>query len=251
MSPLRACFLALLGLTLTARATPARDAREIVRKAWEHWRGTSSHGEMTMTIHRPDWERSMSMEVWTRGQKHSLVRVTAPRKDAGNGTLIIENEMWTYSPKVNRVLKVPSSMMGQSWMGSDFSNKDVSRADTIVDEYEHTLVDTETDDGHEVFVIESIPHEDAAVVWGKQVLRIRDDAVVLREDYYDQDGKLVKSMVAHKVGEMGGRTLATRLHMEKAEAKEEWTEIVLEGMRFDLDLPDRVFTLSNLRNPRE
>jgi hypothetical protein len=193
----------------------------------------------------------MSMDVWSRGQDDSLVRVTEPRKDAGNATLIKDKEMWTYSPKVNRVLKVPSSMMGQSWLGSDFSNKDVSRADTIVDEYDHTLLDTESRDGHEVYVIESIPHEDAAVVWGKEVLRIRDDDVLLQEDFYDQDGQLVKSMRAREIGTVGGRVLATRLRMEKEEAEGEWTELVTESMRFDLDLPDRIFTLSNLRNPRE
>ena len=160
----------------------------------------------------------MSMKAWTRGQKHSLVRVTAPRKDAGNGTLMIDNAMWTYSPKVNRVMKVPSSMMGQSWMGSDFSNKDVSRADTIVDQYDHTLLEKEQSDGHTVYVIESVPHEDAAVVWGKEVLKVRDDNVLLAQDFYDQDGKLVKSLRSTKVGKMGGRDLALVQRMEKLES---------------------------------
>jgi len=242
---------ALAVLTVLAPPAAAQDAREIVLSAWEHWRGTSSQGEMTMTIHRPSWERSMSMRSWTRGQKHSLVRVTAPKKDAGNGTLIVENNMWTYSPKVNRVIKVPSSMMGQSWMGSDFSNKDVSRADTIVDQYEHTLVEKEESEGHTVSVIESIPREDAAVVWGKEVLRVRDDNVLVSQDFYDQDGKLVKSLRSLKIGEMGGRVLALRQRMEKLEAEDEWTEISIESMRFDLDLSDNVFTRSNLRNPRD
>ena len=192
----------------------------------------------------------MSMRVWTRGQKHSLVRVTAPKKDAGNGTLMVDDNMWTYAPRVNRVMKVPSSMMGQSWMGSDFSNKDVSRADTIVDQYDHTLLKEEEHQGHRVYVIESVPHEAAAVVWGKEVLRIRDDDVLVRQDFYDQDGKLVKSLRSLDIGEMGGRTLATRQRMEKTEADDEWTEISLEEMRFDLDLAESVFTLSNLRNPR-
>ena len=244
------CLLALLGLLVMEPVTSAQDAREIVRRAWEHWRGTTSQGEMTMTIHRPGWERSMSMEAWTRGQKHSLVRVISPKKDAGSGTLMVNDEMWTYSPRVNRVLKVPSSMMSQSWMGSDFSNKDVSRADTIVNQYEHTFLEEEEQEGHRVHVIESIPHEDAAVVWGKEVLRIRDDDVLLREDFYDQDGQLVKSLRTLDIGEMGGRTLAIRQRMEKKEARDEWTEVVLRKMRFDLDLPDSVFTLSNLRNPR-
>jgi outer membrane lipoprotein-sorting protein len=244
-------LVAALLVLLSAGPAAAQDAREIVRAAWEHWRGTSSQGGMTMTIHRPGWERSMSMQAWTRGQKHSLVRVTAPKKDAGNGTLMVDNNMWTYAPRVNRVMKVPSSMMAQSWMGSDFSNKDVSRADTIVDQYDHTLLKEEDHEGRKVHVIESIPHEDAAVVWGKEVLRVRDDDVLVSQDFFDQDGKLVKSLRSLEIGEMGGRTLAIRQRMEKIETDDEWTEILLENMRFDVDLSESVFTRSNLRNPRD
>jgi outer membrane lipoprotein-sorting protein len=254
MKHLREALVTGIALAVLAALPPsssAEDARDIVRAAWEHWRGTTSQGQMTMTIHRPSWERSMSMKTWTRGQKHSLVRVTAPRKDAGNGTLMIDNSMWTFSPKVNRVMKVPSSMMGQSWMGSDFSNKDVSRADTIVDQYDHTLLEEEESDGHAVYVIQSIPHEDAAVVWGKEVLRVRDDNVLLKQDFYDQDGRLVKSLTSTKVGPMGGRVLALVQRMEKLESEGEWTEVVIESMSFDVEMPDSVFTRSNLRNPRD
>jgi len=246
-----AAVLSLIGLICPPPPAAAREAREIVRAAWDHWRGVTSQGEMAMTIHRASWERSMSMKAWTKGQKHSLVRVTAPRKDAGNGTLMIDNAMWTYSPKVNRVMKVPSSMMGQSWMGSDFSNKDVSRADTIVDQYDHTLLEEEKSEGHTVYVIESVPHDDAAVVWGKEVLKVRDDNVLLAQDFYDQDGKLVKSLRSTKVGNMGGRALALVQRMEKLESDGEWTEIVIDDMSFDVDLPDSLFTRSNLRNPRD
>jgi outer membrane lipoprotein-sorting protein len=248
--PVSAALALLSMLAMPGPPLAAQEAREIVRAAWNHWRGTSSQGEMEMTIHRSSWERSMSMQVWTRGSKHSLVRVTAPKKDAGNGTLMVDDNMWTFSPKVNRVMKVPSSMMGQSWMGSDFSNKDVSRADDIVDQYDHTLVAQEEHEGHTVHVIESVPHEDAAVVWGKEVLRIRDDNVLLAEDFYDQDGKLVKSLRSLEIAKMGGRVLAVRQRMEKVDAEDEWTEIRIESMRFDLDLKDSLFTLSNLRNPR-
>lgn len=112
-------------LALSADIDP--DPRELIVQAMNHWRGLTSYSEMTMTIHRPDWQRSMSMRAWTKGDKTSLVRVTAPKKDAGNGTLTKDNNMWTFSPKINRIIKVPSSMMSQSWMGSDFSNKDISK----------------------------------------------------------------------------------------------------------------------------
>ncbi len=244
--------LIFLLLSLTAAAdTGSRDAKDIVRDALNHWRGTSSQGVMTMTIHRPDWERSMSMESWTQGEKRSLVRVTAPRKDRGNGTLMDGNKMWSFSPKINRVIKVPSSMMSQSWMGSDFSNKDISRADDIVEQYDHTLLSETEIDGHTAYEVQSIPHEDAAVVWGKEVLVVRSDNVLIEHRFYDQDGELVKMLRTLEIGEMGGRTVALQQRMEKVSAPGAWTEIIVDSVEFDVDLSDNVFTLSNLRNPRD
>jgi outer membrane lipoprotein-sorting protein len=108
-------LLPFLLLALPAfSAAEERNATQIVRDAIDHWRGLTSYTVMTMVIHRPDWERSMTMEAWTKGDDHSLVRVIEPKKDRGNGTLTDKNSMWTFSPKVNRVIKVPSSMMGQS-----------------------------------------------------------------------------------------------------------------------------------------
>ena len=249
----RTAVIALLILiSLTAGADSGnRDAKDIVRDALNHWRGTSSHGAMTMTIHRPDWERSMSMDSWTQGEKRSLVRVTAPRKDRGNGTLMDGNNMWSFSPKINRVIKVPSSMMSQSWMGSDFSNKDISRADDIVEYYDHTLLSESEVDGHVVYEVQSVPHEDAAVVWGKEVLVVRDDHVLIEHRFYDQDGELVKALRTLEIGEMGGRTVAVRQRMEKADTPDAWTEIIVDAVEFDVELSDNVFTLSNLRNPRD
>ena len=227
-----------------------RDATEIVRAAIEHWRGLSSYTEMTMLIHRPDWERSMTMRAWTKGQEQTLVRVVEPKKDRGSGTLTDDNSMWTFSPKVNRVIKVPSSMMGQSWMGSDFSNKDVARADDIIDQYDHAVLQSEEIDDIVVYEIESIPHEEAAVVWGREVLKIRDDHVVLEHAFFDQDGELVKKLVSLEIEEMGGRTIAKRQRMVKTEDPDEWTEISVNDVEYEIELKDSLFTLSSLRNPR-
>ena len=225
-------------------------AAQIVRDALNHWRGVSSVNEMTMIIHRPDWERSMSMQSWTEGEKRSLVRVTEPRKDRGNGTLMDGNRMWTFSPKVNRIIKIPSSMMSQSWMGSDFSNKDVSRSDSVVNDFDHSILNEKEIDGHIVYEIQSIPHEDSAVVWGRQVLEIRDDYIMLEQRYYDQDDELVKSLRTLEITEMGGRTVASVQRMGKVDAPDEWTEIRIGSVEFDVELRDSLFTLSNLRNPR-
>ena len=242
-----------LFICLVSTQTLASDIepRDLIQRAMDHWRGTSSYSEMTMTIHRADWERSMSMRAWTQGEKTSLVRITKPAKDAGNGTLIKDNNMWTFSPKINRIIKIPSSMMRQSWMGSDFSNKEISKSTDIIDQYEHRLLETRTQDNHTIYVIESVPHEDAAVVWGKEVVTVRDDFILLEQQFWDQDGLLVKSMKAREIKNLGGRTVASIIRMGKEEKPDEWTEMSVQSIDFQPTLDDNVFTLSNLRNPRQ
>ena len=246
----------LLPLLLVCLFSPLANSetinpRDLIQQAMNHWRGLSSYSEMTMTIHRPDWERSMSMRSWTKGDKTSLVRVTLPKKDAGNGTLTKDNNMWTFAPKINRIIKVPSSMMSQSWMGSDFSNKDISKSTDILDQYDHKLLEISKVDTHTIYVIESIPHEDAAVVWGKEIIFIRDDYILLEQQYWDQDDILVKTMKTHDIKELGGRTVASTIRMAKQETPDEWTEMSVQDIQFDQSHPDSLFTLSNLRNPRQ
>jgi outer membrane lipoprotein-sorting protein len=159
--------------------------------------------------------------------------------------------MWTYTPKINRVIKVPSSMMNQSWMGSDLSNKDISKSTAIIDQYDHTLVATETIDGHQVWRIQSIPHEDAAVVWGKEVLTIRDDWVMLEQQFWDQDAVLVKTFKTLEVKDFDGRPVASIMRMQEVDKPEQWTQIEVLDTRFNIDLPANLFTLSSLRNPRQ
>ena len=249
---LKRCTFLLFFLLPIAAAEPAdRNAADIVRDAVNHWRGLSSDTVMTMVIHRPEWERSMTMRAWTKGDDRSLVRVLEPKKDRGNGTLTDDNSMWSFSPKVNRVIKIPSSMMGQSWMGSDFSNKDVARTDDIIDQYDHSILGIENVDGITVYEVQSVPHEDAAIVWGREVLRIREDHVVLTHRFFDQDDELVKILTSLEIGEMGGRTIAQRQRMNKVESPDEWTEIRIDSVNYEVELKDSLFTLSNLRNPRD
>lgn len=242
--------LILLLLVSASSCAGETSARQLVKDAMDHWRGLTSSSVITMTIHRPDWERSMTLHVWSKGTKLSLVRVIEPKKDAGNGTLLNDNNMWTYSPKINRIIKVPSSMMQQNWMGSDFSNKDIAKSTDIIDQYEHELTGQEESGGHVFYTVTSIPHEEAAVVWGKEVIIIRDDLVLMEEQFWDQDDVLVKSMKTLRVEEMGGRAVAAVMRMGKAETPEDWTEITTQSIEFDLELPANIFTLSNLRNPR-
>ena len=142
-------------------------------------------------------------------------------------------------------------MMNQSWMGSDFSNKDISKSTDILSQYEHSLLSSRQQDNHTVYIIESIPHEDAAVVWGKEITIIRDDYVLLEQQFWDQDGILIKTMKSLKIQTMDGRTVSSKIRMSKTNNTNEWTEMSIQNIKFNLSHPENMFTLSNLRNPRQ
>ncbi len=247
--------LAALGLALAlllgmAAGAAAQDAGALVQASFDYMRGKASISTCTMLIHRSDWQRSMTIKAWTLGQSDSIFYITAPPKDAGNGTLKKSDEMWMFNPKVNRVIKLPPSMMSQAWMGSDFSNNDLAKSDSLIKDYVHTLEKTDTVDGKKVYFIKSMPKPRAPVVWGMQKLKIREDHIFLQQDFYDEDLKLVKSLTMLDIKPLGGKLYPAKWRMQKADAKGEYTVVGYEALEFKDSLPESRFTLSSLRNPR-
>jgi outer membrane lipoprotein-sorting protein len=226
---------------------PAMDADRIVSDGFDYWRGKASVGTVQMLIHREDWQRTMTIKAWTRGQKESLFYITAPPKDYGNGTLKKGREMWLFNPKVNRVIKVPPSMMSQSWMGSDFSNNDLAKSDSLLVDYDHSLTGIETHEGKKVYIIKSIPKPNAPVVWGMQRLKIREDQIWLSEEFFDEDLKPVKIMTAMEIQMLGGKLFPKVWRMREVDEQNRYTQLSYESLEFKISLPDQLFTLSNLK----
>ena len=230
--------------------SPAQETQNLVKTCFNYMRGDASISTVNMIIHRPDWERSMTIKAWTKGEKKSFFVITAPPKDNSNGTLKKGREMWMFNPKINRVIKLPPSMMSQGWMGSDFSNNDLAKSDSLINEYVHKVVGTEIIDGKKVYLVESIPKPDAPVVWGMQKLKIREDFIMLSQEFYDEDFKLVKAMTTDKIQMIGGKLFPKEWKMQKADADGKFTILKYIELSFKENLPDRLFTLSNLKNPR-
>jgi outer membrane lipoprotein-sorting protein len=244
--------LCLVPIVLAALyvAANGQDGQALVEAAVNYYRGAASISTVAMTIHRPDWERTLTIKAWTKGRKNSIFFIVAPAKDYGNGTLKKGREMWMYNPKVNRIIKVPPSMMSQGWMGSDFSNNDLAKSDSIIEDYTHTVTSTETQDGRKVYVVESVPKPEAPVVWGMQRLRIREDHILLSQEFYDEQLELVKALTSRQIQMLGGKLFPKVWKMQKAEAEQEYTQLSYEKLVFKENLPDNVFTLSSLRQPR-
>lgn len=250
---MKSCALtAFLFIFLTGSAALAETASEIVRKADLQMRGESSYTETTMQIIRPDWTRTMSMKAWSKGADYSLVLVTAPARDKGSSSLKRNKEMWNWVPSIERVIKIAPSMLGQSWMGSDFTNDDLINQSSIVVDYTHTLLPEEKFDGVDCWVVEATPKENAPVVWGKLVLHISMDQYHQRKiAYYDEFDELINTMTTLEVKKIGGRMLPTRMEMQPADEPGQKTVLTYQLAAFDFDLPSSFFSQSNMKGLRE
>lgn len=247
--------LVLAALALWALpASPARaqlsEGREILDKVEKLLWGSTVQGEYEMTITTPRWQRTLGMKVWMERPKRSFVRIVSPAKEAGIGSLRIGPEMWNYLPNVERIIKIPPSMMLQPWMGSDFSNDDLVKESSILDDYTHKVLGTVQQAGEAVIQIEAVPKPDAAVVWGRIVYWVRrSDTMPLKQEFFNERGELIRVMSYSDVKKVGGRVLPTRWEMRPQNKPGNFTTIVLKDAAYEQPIGDEVFSQRNLQKP--
>jgi outer membrane lipoprotein-sorting protein len=239
-------------------AAPPPDAREIARRAEDVLRGSSAYieGEMTITSPRLPAPRTVRFRSWDdRGGKRSFIRILAPAKDRGTGFLKLHPNLWTYIPRVERTMRIPPSMMLQSWMGSDFTNDDLVRESSQLDDYDHRLLRVEPafrglggEGPYRAYVVEYVPHEDAPVVWGKIVTWIEAEHwSPLRQEFYDEDGVKLRRMDFGDIREVQGRWVPHLWVMKPLDKPGHETRIRIDEIRFDQKFDDRIFTTQNLK----
>ena len=234
-----------------APAAGQTDPLEIIDQVDRLMRGDSSRGVATMEVVTEHWEREMTMEVWSLGTDYSLVRLRAPRRDAGTATLMAGDDIWNYLPKVDRTIKIPASMMGGAWMGSHFTNDDLVKESRLVDDYDVELAFEGDRDGDAVWDLRLTPKPEAAVVWGHMEFRVRQaDSMPLWARYYDEDGELARTMEYSAFTEMGGRLVPGVMDMRPADKPEERTTFRYDELEFDVDLAPSFFSLRTLQRGR-
>ncbi|MEE9614511.1 MAG: outer membrane lipoprotein-sorting protein [Thermodesulfobacteriota bacterium] len=235
----------------SVRAEPV-DATEVIRRLDLLLRGDTSTGLYEMTITDPKWERTLRMRVWEkRREKKTFIRILSPQKEKGVGTLKLETEMWNYLPRVERVIKIPPSMMMQSWMGSDFTNDDLVKESSIVDDYTHTLLGEVELDGAATYHVEARPRPNAPVVWDRILYWVRKkDYMPLKEEFYSERGELIRVLTFSDIKEIGGRTIPTFWKMVPVKKEGKQTSFRIIEAEFDVPIDDSIFTLRNMKRVR-
>jgi outer membrane lipoprotein-sorting protein len=245
----RALFISifiLFCITPFAIAESDPKAIELLDRIDNLYQQENSHATMTMEIVTPDYSRSMTMESWAMGLDYSLVRVLEPKKDRGVATLKREKDMWNYLPKIRKVIKVPPSMMMGSWMGSDFTNDDLMREGSWVEEFDVTLAEEGTN-----YVLDLIAKPDTVTVWGKMKIIIDQSSLLpLKQIYFDEDGSAMREMAFTDVKTFGSVTLPTVMELTPLNKPGNSTRVIYNDMEFDTDINTDFFTLQNLKKIR-
>ena len=224
------------------------DPEIILNNVDDIYRSNASHGILTLSVKTSNWQRSLTLEQWSKGNDMHLLKVLKPKKEKDLATLRVDNNVWNYMPKVKRVVKIPSSMMSSSWMGSHFTNDDLVKQSRMVIDYDFSITYEGLRDGVDIVEITCIPKKNAAVVWGKvEVIVYRNDFIPLSIVYYDEDLKLSRTLKFSNIQVLGGKKIPLQMKMVPTDEPEESTAILWEKIEFDLAIKDDFFSLRKLQ----
>lgn len=247
--PWTLCLLSLVVVPAVGQTTDP-DAARIIKTIDDLYRSDASHGKLEMEIVTSHWQRTLTMEVWTEKLEKTFIRILDPAKERGVATLRIGTEMWNYLPKTNKVIKIPPSMMMSSWMGSDFTNDDLVKEYTFLDDYHFKLV--RPDDAEESnLYIECIPKEGRPIVWSRVLIAVdRDGYLPVWQKYFDERGQLMRTLRYGDVRQFGDRRIPAEMEMVPEKKEDSRTVIRYLELEFDVSLPSGIFSLRNLRSRR-
>lgn len=230
----------------------AQTAKEVVEKADAKMRGNTSQAEITIQTVRPSWTREMKVKAWMKGKDLSMILVQSPARDKGIIFLKRKKEVWNWMPSLEKMIKLPPSMMTQSWMGTDFTNDDLVKESSIVNDYTHHFAGDTIIDKRNCFKIEMIPKPEAAVVWGKLLVSIdKKDFMELNTRFYDEDGQLINTLNGSEIKMMDGRLIPTKFEMIPAEKPNQKTVMIYRSVVYNRPIDDGFFTTERAKTLNE
>jgi outer membrane lipoprotein-sorting protein len=240
-------FLFFSSATIATISNKNMDIRKLLQRVDQLFRGNSSYAELEMVVETPYWKRKMEMKVWTRGMDYTLVKILSPKKDKGIATLKRKQEIWNYFPKINRIIKVPPSMMMSSWMGSDFTNDDLVKETTLLDDYSGKYVNGEK--MKEFYYVELVPYEKTVTVWGKILIVVRkSDLMPTKEVYFDEKNRKVRVMELLNIKKFGDRMMPSEIILTPLLKKGNLTKLIYKNAKFNIKIDDSFFNRKVLRN---
>lgn len=241
-------LLIIAFFTLTFLKSFAQNAKEIVKLADQKMRGSTMQAEISIKTIRPTWSREMQCKVWMKGNQLSMIMITSPAKDKGIVFLKKKKEVWNWIPALERTIKLPPSMMSQSWMGTDFTNDDLVKESSIIEDYKHSIAGDTIYQKRNCYIIEMIPKPETAVVWSKVIVFIdKKDFLELHSLFFDDDGQLINTMNSYDIKQMHDRIIPTRFEMIPADKNGQKTEMIYKNIQYNKPIDDAFFSTNKIK----
>lgn len=229
--------------------TGNENAYDIVKKMDDKLKGKTTEAEIKIEIIRPKWQRELTMSVWTKGANYSMIYINSPVKEKGTAFLKRNKEVWNWVPSIEKIIKLPPSMMSQAWMGTDFTNDDLVKHNSLLEDYVHEMKGEVTIDDRLCYKISMTPKPDAAVVWGKIITYIdKKDFIQMKAEFYDEDETLINVMVGKDIKLLGGKLLASRIEMTPMDKKQQKTVLTYNSLVFDKEIADNFFSPDKMKS---
>ncbi len=228
------------------------ELKMLIDKLDKLYRADTSFTELEMTIVTPNWKRTLVIESWTEGMDKTFIYIKSPKKEKGTAFLRIDKEMWSFFPKINKVMRIPPSMMMSSWMGSDFTNDDLVKESTFMEDYTFVVIHPDTAKPGRVYV-EMTPKKNTITVWARIIIEAEKETLIpIQQVFYDEKGKAMRTMDFSVVKEVDGRQIPTVMEVIPLSEKKKGnkTTILFKSARFNQKLPKGVFSLRNLQKKR-
>jgi hypothetical protein len=242
-------FLAAIFISIYAALAQTESATEIIKMADEKLRGFCNESSTTMKIIRPTWQREVKFKGWGRGYDYNLTLIEAPAKEKGQSFLKRKKEMWSWNPAIARMIKLPPSMMSQGWMGSDYTNEDILKESSIVNDYNHKILGSDSVNGMDCYIIELIPKPNVAVIWGSMHKWVSKSGYLqMKTEFFDEDKVLIRTDHSYDVKTMDDREIPTRTEIIPADKEGYKTIIIVESIKYRVEIKEDYFSQQNLKN---
>lgn len=227
----------------------ANKATEIIKKAEENALGKSQIAIVKISVIRPTWTKEFTMKTWAKGHDFGMISIQSPARDAGVGYLKIKNEAWNWQPAIERNIKLPPSMMSQSWMGSDVSNDDLIKHSSLVVDYSHKQLKDTIINNYDCYKIELEPKQGAAVVWGRVIICVdKKNYIKMQVEYFDEKNILIRTLIAHDILKYGNRYHPQMIECIPVNKDKHKTTMFYEEIYFDTQIEDQFFSIRNMKN---
>ncbi|MBO6563609.1 MAG: outer membrane lipoprotein-sorting protein [Pseudomonadales bacterium] len=241
----RFILLLCLYLPFTTTASEEARARSIIDEMEQLYRGDSSDATITMEVETPQYQRTLKMTGQSLGKELAFFRILSPKKDRGVATLKRDEEMWNYFPKINKVIKVPPSMMMGSWMGSDFTNDDLVKETQLIDAYHLSMTEDKA-----MYRVTLTPKEQTVTVWGKiDYVISKDPLLPVSQSFYDEDGEKIRELTFLEPREYEGKLMPSILEMTPLNKEGHKTRIIYDAITFNVPgITKQTFSMRNLKS---